>query len=102
MTYNYCAQTAPGEAKLTCRDIGSRASFRDKVKNNEIWKIHQRAYKKYFARTKKGTMTKTEFEAWAREAELLRDQTLKKYSRARETEEQKSIAKELEQILNQA
>ncbi len=101
MTYHYCHQIAPGETELTCRDIGSRTSFRDKVKNNEIWKIHQRAYKKYFARTKKGTMTKTEFEAWARKAEALRDQALKKYSRAREIEEQKSIAKELEQILNQ-
>ncbi len=102
MTYNYCPQIAPGETELTCRDIGSRASFRDKVKNNEIWQIHQRAYKKYFARTRKGTMTKTEFEVWARKAEGLRDQALKKYSRARKIEDQKSIAKELEQILNQA
>lgn len=70
MTYNYCGQTAPGETKLTCRNIGSKASFRDKVKNNKIWQIHQRAYKKYFARTKKGTMTKTEFEVWTREETL--------------------------------
>ena len=81
LTYNYCGQVAPGETELTCRDIGSRASFRDKVRSNEIWQIHQRAYKKYFARTKKGTMTKTEFEAWAREAEELRDQALKNIKR---------------------
>ena len=79
MAYNYCGQAAPGETELTCRDIGSRSSFRDKVRNNEIWQIHQRAYKKYFARTKKGTMTRTEFEVWAREAEELWDQALEKY-----------------------
>lgn len=63
LTYNYCNQTAPGETELTCRDISSRASFRDEVRNNEIWQVHQRAYKKYFARTRKGTMTRTAFEA---------------------------------------
>jgi len=101
MTYHYCGQIAPGETELTCRDIGSRVNFRDKVKNNEIWQIHQRAYKKYFARTKKGAMTKTEFEAWARNAEELRDQTLKKYKRAREVEERTVIAKEFGAKLNQ-
>lgn len=32
LTYSYCKQVAPGETELTCRDIISRASFRDKVK----------------------------------------------------------------------
>lgn len=100
LTYSYCAQVAPGETELTCRDIGSRASFRDKVKNNEIWQIHQRAYKKYFARTKKGTMSKTDFEAWAREAEELRDQVLKKYKKTKEIEERDIIVKTLEKELN--
>ena len=102
LTYNYCSQVAPEETELTCRDIGSRASFRDKVKNNEIWQIHQRAYKKYFARTKKGTMTRTEFEAWAREAEELRDQALEKYARAGNAEEREIIAKILGEHLNQS
>ncbi len=101
MTYNYCPEIAPGETELTCRDIGSRASFRDKVKNNMVWQVHQRAYKKYFARTKKGTMTKTEFEAWAREAEGLRDRALKKYHRAQDDVERKAITKKLKDTLNQ-
>jgi len=101
MTYNYCSQVAPGETELTCRDIGSRVSFRDKVKSNEIWQIHQRAYKKYFARTKKGTMTKTEFEVWTREAEQLRDLALKEYHRAKNEAERKVISKKLEDTLNQ-
>lgn len=100
LTYNYCGQVAPGETELTCRDIGSRASFRDKVRNNEIWQIHQRAYKKYFARTKKGTMTRTEFEAWAREAEKLRDDALKKHTSTRNAEMRAAITKELGAQLN--
>lgn len=99
LTYNYCKQVVLGETELTCRDIGSRASFRDKVKNNEVWQIHQRAYKKYFARTKKGTMTKTEFEAWAREAEELRERALKSYAKADMTE-RKIIEEELRVELN--
>ena len=79
--------------------IGSRAGFRDKVKNNEVWQIHQRAYKKYFARTKKGTMTKTEFVAWAREAEELRERALKSYAKADMTE-RKIIEEELRVELN--
>lgn len=100
LTYHYCAQVAPGETELTCRDIGSRASFRDKVKNNEVWQIHQRAYKKYFARTKKGTMSRTEFEAWAREAEVLRDEALEQFKKSKEIEERRLIAKTLEKSLN--
>lgn len=101
LTYNYCTQIAPGETELTCRDIGSRASFRDKVKNNEVWQVHQRAYKKYFARTKKGTMTKTAFEIWGREAETLRDQALEKYKNAKDIQERNITVKKLEVSLNQ-
>ena len=75
-------------------------SFRDKVKNNDVWKIHQRAYKKYFARTKKGTMSRAEFEAWGRESERLRDTALKQYERAKTEEEKKAIAEQLERELN--
>ncbi|MEG0179928.1 MAG: DUF6076 domain-containing protein, partial [Oscillospiraceae bacterium] len=51
-------------------------SFRLKVQGNDIWKVHQRAYKKYYARVLKKTMTKTEFERWAENAEKLRDAAL--------------------------
>lgn len=76
--YEYCDQPAPGETDKTCRQIGSLASFRDKVNNNEIWKAHQRAYKKYYARVLKKKMTKSEFNDWAQMAERLRDEALEK------------------------
>ena len=41
-TYAYCDGPAPGQEDKTCREIGATASFQDKVRNNEIWKLHQR------------------------------------------------------------
>lgn len=60
----------------------------------------QSPYKKYFARTRKGTMSKPEFEKWARDAERLRDQALKNWEKAQTPEEKKLIQGELEADLN--
>lgn len=100
-SYNYCDQPAPnsGEGK-TCREVGSAKSFRAKVLNNEIWAIHQRAYKKYFARTKKGAMTKVDFLGWETESERLRDEALSAYDRARTQDEKAAIAERLREELN--
>ncbi len=100
LTYAYCTNEAPGEGGLTCRDIGSKASFREKVTNNGVWEVHQRAYKKYFARTKKGTMSKSDFEAWGREAADIRDVALRRYKKARTEEEKKAIVDEVRVQLN--
>lgn len=100
-SYNYCDRPAPnsGEGK-TCREVGAAKSFRAKVLNNDIWAIHQRAYKKYFARTKKGAMTKVDFLAWETESERLRDEALSAYDRARTPEERAAIAERLREDLN--
>lgn len=100
-TYSYCDGPAPGQEDKTCREIGAAASFQDKVRNNEIWKIHQRAYKKYFARTRKGTMSRAEFDLWAREAERLRDQALAAYEGMADGKAKAEIADWLKQKLNQ-
>lgn len=99
-TYVYCANIAPGETNRTCRDIGASASFNDKVRNNDIWKIHQRAYKKYYARVMKKNWTKAEFESWASSAEQLRDSALKKYSNSQDEAERKMIAAEFQKEVN--
>ena len=99
-TYAYCDGPAPGQEDKTCREIGATASFQEKVRNNEIWKLHQRAYKKYFARTRKGTMSKPEFEKWARDAERLRDRALKSYEISRTLEEKNRILDKLKADLN--
>ena len=102
MTFSYCDQPAPGEESLTCRDVGSKVSFRAKVKNNEVWAVHQRAYKKYFARTKKGTMSRTAFEAWEREAERIREEALPLYKNAGTSEERERIVRDAAERLNRA
>lgn len=102
-SYNYCNQPAPnGEEGKTCREVGAAKSFREKVLNNEIWAIHQRAYKKYFARTKKGTMTKSDFLAWETESERLREEALPEYDRAKTEEDKAAIVERLREELNRA
>lgn len=78
LTFEYCTNIAPGETEKTCRDIGATVSFQLKIKNNPIWSIYQRAYKKYHARLTKGTMNSNDFYNWMAEAEKLRDKALKK------------------------
>lgn len=81
LAFEYCQNIAPNETEKTCRDVGAKRSFKDKAKNNPVWEIHQRAYKKYYARKRKGKMTDSEFAQWVLEAEQLRDEMLKRYER---------------------
>ncbi len=101
-TYSYCTRIAPGETEKTCREVGAVTSFQAKARENDVWKYHQRAYKKYFARIKAGTMTQAEFNQWSLEAERIRDEALKNYNRARTVEERTAIAEEVKQKLNRA
>lgn len=98
-TYSYCDKIAPGETNKTCRDIGATLSFKGKVQNNDIWQIHQRAYKKYYARVLKKTMSKADFEQWARNAEGVRDAALDEYEGA-SIEEKRQIAERIKKELN--
>ncbi len=77
----YCDRVAPGEAERTCREVGARALFEKKIQNEDAWKIYKRAYKKYYARLMKGTMTQEEFKAWADEAAAERDKAIRQLQR---------------------
>ena len=100
-TFAYCSSSAPEDPSKTCREIGAASSFKDKVANNEVWQVQQRAYKKYYARTMRKDMTKAEFEAWTRDAECKRDASLEPYARAESEEERQRIADALAEELNQ-
>ena len=54
----------------------------------------------YFARTRKGTMSKADFEAWSREAEDLRNKALERYSQTDGETEREQIVQKLEEKLN--
>lgn len=101
-TYSYCNEPAPGQEGKTCREIGAAKSFKEKVDNNDIWKVHQRAYKKYFARVSKGKMSKPEFEVWAREAERMRDEALAEDEVAKDKAAHEQIVRRLTEELNRA
>lgn len=77
-------------------------SFKEKAKNDPLWQIQIRAYKKYFARVRKGTMSKADFEVWSRQSEQLRDAALERYRSAHTTEEKNEIVDELRAKLNDA
>lgn len=47
-------------------------------------------------------MTKTEFDAWARGTEKLREQALEKYKSAKDKKAKEAIVKKLDEQLNQA
>lgn len=79
MDFNYCANPSPQDPTKLCRDIGARSNFIEKKKNHGLWNIHQRAYRKYYARMKKGNMERNAFFVWAEEAAKLRDELLPKY-----------------------
>ena len=99
-TYSYCNEPAPGQGGKTCREIGAAKSFKEKIDNNDIWKVHQRAYKKYFARVSKGKMSKPDFEVWAREAERMRDEALAEDEMARDKAAHEQIVRRLTEELN--
>lgn len=84
----------------TCREIGAAKSFKEEVDNNDIWKVHQRAYKKYFARVSKGKMSKPDFEVWAREAERMRDEALAEDEMARDKAAHEQIVRRVTEELN--
>lgn len=97
--FTYCGNPSPQDPEKLCRDIGSINNFRNKAKNNEIWSIHQRAYRKYYARMMKKKMTRAEFFEWAETAAELRDEVLKTYEVAG-VEERKKLAENYKMIIN--
>ena len=99
MDFNYCANPAPQDPTKLCRDIGATNNFLEKKKNHEIWNVHQKAYRKYYARMLKKNMTKEAFFSWAEEAAALRDELLPKYDAAK-PEERKAMAENYRQEIN--
>ena len=97
--YNYCDNPAPQDPSKLCRDIGATNSFLDKKKNHAIWNVHQRAYRKYYARMKKNHMSRDDFYTWAENAAALRDELLPKYSIAN-AEERAAMVEEYRLTIN--
>ena len=97
----YCERIAPGETEKTCREAGARAIFEEKIQSEETWKIYKRAYKKYYARVMKETMSREDFNAWVEQAAAQRDYTIKLLETAKSEEEKVHCIEQLREKLNQ-
>lgn len=75
--FEYCNNPSESNPGKTCREIGSKKSFAQKSKNDEIWQIYLRAYKKYHSRKQKKLMSEEQFEEWRYKAEDIRDHALR-------------------------
>ena len=96
----YCNRIAPGETDKTCRDVGARAVFENKIQSEETWKIYKRAYKKYYARYIKGNMSKAEFKTWGEQAAAQRDTIRLLLEGTRDPEKQTELIERLREELN--
>ncbi len=97
--FAYCDNPDPNAAEKLVGRLATTI-LKNKVKNNEVWQIYQRAYKKHFAHTRKKTMSVTAFEILSRDAEQLRDDALKRHAAAGTEDEQKEIVETLRTELN--
>ena len=98
----YCSRVAPGETEKTCREIGARAVFENKIQSEETWKTYKRAYKKYYARVMKSNMSREDFNAWVERASAKRDWTIQRLKVTKGAEARTALIEELREELNKA
>ena len=96
----YCERIAPGEESKTCREAGARAVFEKKIQDEDTWKIYKRAYKKYYARVMKGTLSREDFNAWAAQAAADRDAAIEQITPKIDTALKAQIVEQLREKLN--
>lgn len=69
---HYCKRLVSSNPPKTCRDHAMSHNFKEKLKNDPIWEIYNRAYKQHYARFMKKKMSKSEFAEWGKYAIELR------------------------------
>ncbi len=71
----YCDRIPVGETQ-TCQAIAATAKYAQKVKDNPALAVFNRAYKRYHARFKVGSVKPDAFKKWKYEAVVMRDRCL--------------------------
>jgi hypothetical protein len=66
-TIEYCTHIAPGES-APCDVIGPKQSFSRLLEEDGALKAYNAAYKTFYARQRRGTMSEAEFSTWRDEA----------------------------------
>jgi hypothetical protein len=68
----YCDR-ADESSGYSCQTLGAQENYKSKLKDNEAWALYNKYYKRYFARSKVGTIKEAAFRKWQYEATLKRD-----------------------------
>jgi len=71
----YCEREIDGEK--TCQKLGAVKIFKDKVKNNPVYNEYEKAYKRFYARKRKGLVTQNQFDKWMKHSSKLKKEALK-------------------------
>ena len=68
----FCDRVQDGETN-TCQNLAAQENYKNKIKDNAAWNAYNKYYKRYFARTKVGTIKPPVFKKWNYEAIYKRD-----------------------------
>ena len=74
----FCTRPIKGNRKKSCRDLGHRKTYADKVNSDPILLTYTKAYKAHYARYLKKRITQAEFRVWADYALELRGKAYNK------------------------
>lgn len=74
-TTRYCDRIPDGET-FSCQTLAARKKYLEKTHNNEAVKLYSRYYKKFYARSKAGSMKPSAFKKWKYQAMLKRDECI--------------------------
>jgi len=66
------------ESDRTCKQIGAISRWQKEKRDDPIFVVYSREYKKRFARTRNGKMSKEAFTAWSEQARKLRESCIAK------------------------
>jgi len=83
---DYCTRIPNGETQ-NCQSIGATAKYIKKVKDNPAMALFNKAYKRYHARVKAGSVKLDAFKKWKYEAVVMRDRCLSEDVSFKEFEE---------------
>ena len=73
---DYCNRLAKNSNK-TCKEVGAARKYKEKLLQNPVNQLFNKAYKKYSARVRYKSIDKTQFEWWSKIAREQRDKCLK-------------------------
>ncbi|MBR4554854.1 MAG: hypothetical protein IKO27_04595 [Ruminococcus sp.] len=74
----FCTRPTEDRKDKTCRDLGHRRTYADKVNSDPVLLVYTKAYKQHYARYLKKKMSQNEFRLWADYALELRQRAYDK------------------------